>query len=320
MKPASLADDVKKFRQFSRMYTKIVGTLQEGMLSTKYTLPQARVLYELATHENLTAKQIADALGMDQGYLSRILTGFRDAGLLKRRVSKQDGRTANLLLTREGRQVFEVLDCRSDEQAQRILHGLLPSDRARLVECMETMAGLLGKHANESLPCVLRPHRAGDMGWVVYREAVLYAQEYGFDETFEALVAQIVSDFLKNFAPKLERCWIAEIGAAHAGHVFLVRHPDRPDTAKMRLLLVEPAARGKGVGRALVNECIGFARTAGYTTVTLWTQNNLLAARRVYERAGFRLVQEEPHHSFGQDLVGQTWELDLRRPKWTAGA
>jgi DNA-binding MarR family transcriptional regulator/GNAT superfamily N-acetyltransferase len=296
------------------MYTRVIGTLEEGVLSTKYTLPQARVIYELATRDKPTAKEIADGLAMDQGYLSRILATFRGTGLLKRTVSKQDNRAAHLALTRAGKQVFEILDSRSDEQAQAILRDLLPSDRARLIHSMETIEQLLASPGTTSMPCVLRPHRAGDMGWVVHREGLLYAEEYGFDETFEALVAQIVSDFIKNFEPKRERCWIAEIGGTAAGHIFLVRHPDRPDTAKLRLLLVEPAARGKGVGHALVSECVRFARAAGYRTVTLWTQSILLAAIRIYERAGFRLVLEEPRRSFGKDLVGQTWELDLTHP------
>jgi DNA-binding MarR family transcriptional regulator/GNAT superfamily N-acetyltransferase len=306
-----LADDIRKFRKFSRMYTKIIGTLEEGLLSTKYTLPQARVLYEIATRDAPQARQIADELGMDPGYLSRILATFRTSGLLKRTISKEDNRAANLALTRAGKRAFAILDRGSEQQAGAILKDRLPSDRARLIQAMETIEGILGRGARSSPAFVLRPHRSGDMGWVVHREAILYAEEYGFDETFEALVAQIVSDFIKNFEPRRERCWIAEIDGTPAGHIFLVRHPDRPGAAKLRLLLVEPAARGKGVGRALVNECIRFARGAGYKVITLWTQSILLAAHRVYENAGFRLVQEERHHSFGQDLVGQTWELDL---------
>jgi DNA-binding MarR family transcriptional regulator/GNAT superfamily N-acetyltransferase len=310
---SSLAEDVRKFRKFNRAYTKIIGTLEEGLLSTKFTLPQARVLYELATREEPQANEIADELGMDPGYLSRILAMFRTSGLLNRTVSKKDGRVANMVLTRAGKQAFAILNRRSEEQAAAMLKDLLPSDRARVIQSMEVIEGLLGREDEVSLPCVLRPHRPGDMGWVVHREALLYAEEYGFDETFEALVAQIVSDFVKNFEPRRERCWIAEIGGAPAGHIFLVRHPGRPDVAKLRLLLVEPAARGKGVGHALVNECVRFARSAGYRTITLWTQSILVAAHRLYERAGFRLVQEEQHHSFGKDLVGQTWELDLTR-------
>jgi len=308
---SDLAEDVRKFRKFSRTYTKIIGVLEEGLLNTKYTLAQARVLYELATRDEPQANEIADELGMDPGYLSRILARFRTSGLLKRTVSKQDGRVAKMALTRSGKQAFAILNSSSEQQANAMLKDLLPSDRARVIQSMEVIGGLLGSEDRVSLPCVLRPHRVGDMGWVVHREAVLYAEEYGFDETFEGLVAQIVSDFVKHFEPKRERCWIAEIGGVPAGHIFLVRHPDRPDVAKLRLLLVEPAARGKGVGQVLVNECVRFARAAGYRTITLWTQSILIAAHRLYERAGFRLVQEEQHHSFSRDLVGQTWELDL---------
>jgi DNA-binding MarR family transcriptional regulator/predicted N-acetyltransferase YhbS len=306
-----LAEDVKRFRKFSRTYTKIIGTLEEGLLSTKYTLAQARVFYELATRDEPQANEIADELGMDPGYLSRILGKFRTSGMLKRTVSKQDGRVANMALTHAGKQAFAILNRRSEEQATAMLKDLLPSDRARVIQSMEVIGELLGGEDEISLPCVLRPHRSGDMGWVVYREALLYAEEFGFDETFEALVAKIVSDFVKDFEPKRERCWIAEIGGAPAGHIFLVRHPERQEVAKLRLLLVEPAARGKGVGQALVNECVRFARTVGYRTITLWTQSILVAAHHLYERAGFRLVHEEQHRSFGKNLVGQTWELDL---------
>jgi DNA-binding MarR family transcriptional regulator/GNAT superfamily N-acetyltransferase len=307
------ADDVGKLRNFSRMYTKIIGALEEGFLGTKFTLPQARVLYELGARDAPQAREIADALGMDAGYLSRILATLRASGLVRRSVSKQDSRGANLGLTRTGKEAFAILDRGSNQQADAILNNLLPSDRARVVHSMETIRRLLGTEEKTAPPCVLRPHRSGDMGWVVHREAVLYAEEYGFDDTFEALVAQIVSDFLAKFEPRRERCWIAEINGAPAGHIFLVRHPDRGDTAKLRLLLVEPAARGKGVGKALVNECVRFARGAGYRTITLWTQSILAAAHHLYQQAGFRLMQEEPHHSFGQDLLGQTWELDLAR-------
>jgi DNA-binding MarR family transcriptional regulator/GNAT superfamily N-acetyltransferase len=314
---SGLAEDVRKFRKFNRTYTKVIGTLEEGLLSTKYTLSQARVLYELATRNEPQANEIADELGMDPGYLSRILTKFRASGLLNRTVSKQDGRVAQMALTRAGKAAFAILNRRSEEQASLILKDLLPSDRARVIQSMQVIERLLGRRGKTSLSCVLRPHRAGDMGWVVHREALLYAEEYGFDETFEALVAEIVSDFVKNFESKRERCWIAELNGVAAGHIFLVKHPDRPGVAKLRLLLVEPAARGKGVGQALVNECIQFARAAGYGTVTLWTQSILIAAHRLYESAGFSLVHEEQHTSFGKELVGQTWELDLTQIRGT---
>jgi GNAT superfamily N-acetyltransferase len=192
-----------------------------------------------------------------------------------------------------------------------VLEGLSPSARTRLIDCMRTIEGVLSKSDPRRVPYILRPHRVGDMGWVVYREGVGYAEQYGWDQTFEALVARIVDQFLTNFDSSRERCWIAEIDGQNVGHIFLVKHPDEPDTAKLRLLFVEPSARGMGLGDALVRECVRFARTAGYKKVVLWTQSILVGAHKIYERAGFRLVDETPHSSFGKELVGQTWELVL---------
>lgn len=303
--------DAEVFRRFNRMYTKLIGTLNEGLLSTEYSLPEARVLYEIATRETPSAKQIADALAMDQGYLSRILSRLENSGRVIRSASKKDSRAADLALTRSGKAAFRALDTRSQTQAESLLNTLLPSQRAELIRCMRTIEKLVAKSEQKADYYVLRPPRPGDLGWVIQREAVLYNQEYGWDEAFEALVARIVAEFVANFDPKRERCWIAEIAGEPAGHIFLVKHPDQPDTAKLRLLLVEPSARGKGLGQALVKECIGFARAAGYRKITLRTQSILASAHHIYQRAGFHLVREEPHHSFGKDLVGQTWELDL---------
>jgi len=305
------AADALAFRHFNRMYTRLIGTLDEGYLRSKYSLAEGRVMYELATRAEPKAKAIAEALGMDPGYLSRILTKLEHSALIRRKVSKKDNRCADLALTRKGRTAFDTLNALSEEQARTILTGLSLTDRAKLIQSMKTIEGVLVKDDRKQPPYVLRPHRPGDLGWVVYREGAVYTEEYGWDETFEALVARIVADFVTNFDPKRERCWIAEMDGEAAGHVFLVKHPERPDTAKLRLLLVEASARGKGLGQALVNECIGFARACGYRKITLWTQSILLAARRIYQRAGFRLVKEEPHHSFGADLIGQTWELEL---------
>lgn len=308
---ASGASDIRAFRQFNRTYTRIIGTLQEGLFSTEYSLAEARVIYELATRVNPKAKEIAATLGLDQGYLSRILSKFETQKLVRRKVSKQDSRSADIELTPKGRTVFETLNARSDEEARKILEALPPSERAELIACMNTIQRLLVKDAPTMPLYTLRPHRPGDMGWIVHREAALYAAEYGWDETFEVLVLRIVTDFLEQFDGKRERCWIAELDGQRVGHVMLVKHPDQRETAKLRLLLVEPCARGKGVGRALVNECIRFARTCGYRRVTLWTQSILLAAHHIYKQAGFCLVKEEAHHSFGKDLMGQTWELEL---------
>jgi len=294
------------------MYTRFIGTLNEGLLNSPYSLAEARVLYELATRNAPKAREIAEELGVDAGYLSRLLGKFERDGLLKRKASEQDGRYADLTLTARGRSAFKKLNALSDEQAQTVLGDLPHSARLQLIDCMRKMEGILSKTDRKRLPYILRPHRVGDMGWVVYREGLGYAEQYGWDATFEALVARIVDQFITNFDPSRERCWIAEIDGQSVGHIFLVKHPDEPDTAKLRLLFVEPSARGMGLGDALVKECIRFARTAGYKKIVLWTQSILAGAHRIYERAGFRLVDEAPHHSFGKDLVGQTWELQLR--------
>jgi len=306
-----MADDVKAFRRFNRFYTRLIGTLEEGMLRTEYSLAEARVLYEIATRSAAKAKEVAAALQMDQGYLSRILTKFEGAGLVRRAVSKRDNRAAELTLARRGKEAFGTLNARSEEQGRALLGGLLLSDRAELIRSMEAIEKILVPGYAKAPAYVLRSHRPGDMGWVVHREGTLYTEEYGWDETFEALVARIVANFVDQFEAKRERCWIAEMDGEAVGHIFLVKHPERPETAKLRLLLVEPSARGKGLGHALVAECIRFARASGYRKITLWTQSILIAAHHIYRRAGFRLVSEKPHHSFGKDLIGQTWELDL---------
>ena len=293
------------------MYTRFIGTLNEGLLNSEYSLAEARILYELATRDAPRAREIADDLGIDAGYLSRLLASFEGDGLLKRKTSKQDGRYADLTLTARGRSVFKKLNALSDEQAQTVLEDLPPSARMQLGDCMRTMEGILSRTDRTRLPYIFRPHRVGDMGWIVYREGLGYAEQYGWDETFEALVARIVDQFITNFDQARERCWIAEIDGQSVGHIFLVKHLDEPDTAKLRLLFVERSARGIGLGDALVKECVRFARAAGYKKVVLWTQSILVGAHRIYERAGFRLVKETPHHSFGKDLIGQTWELTL---------
>ena len=309
--PAPLACDIAAFRRFNRLYTRFIGTLQEGLLDTPYTLGEARLLYELATRPSPKASEIALALGLDPGYLSRLLAGFQRAGLLRRKASAEDGRAAVIALTPRGRAVFRKLNNLSDLQAHAILAPLPYPDRSRLISSMHAIEDILEAPDRPRPPFVLRPHRIGDMGWVISREGTLYAEEYGWDQSFEALVARIVADFLANFDPVRERCWIADADGCSMGHIFLVRHPDRPGTARLRLLLVEPGARGMGLGHTLVNECIRFARTAGYKKITLWTQSILVAAHRIYQAAGFRLVKEEPHFSFGRNLIGQTWELAL---------
>jgi GNAT superfamily N-acetyltransferase len=258
---------------------------------------------------------------MDAGYLSRILSKFQAAGLVKRAASREDSRQTHLTLTREGRAIFRNLNARSDQQARSILGSLASQSRSNLIRSMRTIEEVLDATAPDATaetseqtrgrPFTLRSHRPGDMGWVVHREGTLYAQEYGWDERFEALAARVVADFIEHFEPACERCWMAERDGESLGHIFLVKHPEHEGVAKLRLLLVEPSARGMGVGHALVAECVRFAREAGYRKITLWTQSILTAAHRIYQHAGFRLVSEEPHYSFGKHLIAQTWELDL---------
>jgi DNA-binding MarR family transcriptional regulator/N-acetylglutamate synthase-like GNAT family acetyltransferase len=306
---ASLNSHVAAFRRFNRMYTRFIGVLDEEFLDSGYSLAEGRVLYELATGQP-TAKEIAVALGIDPAYVSRIVGRFENGSLLKRVVSKKDARSAHLVLTQKGKSRFEKLNALSEEQARCILKALPPTAQTNLIASVGTVEYLLSP-TPEGLRYVLRPHRPGDMGWVVYREGALYAQEYGFDETFEALAARIVADFLTEFDPKRERCWIAEVNSQNVGHIFLVKHPTEPSTAKLRLLLVEPSARGLRLGSALVEECVNFASSVGYKKITLWTQSILVAARHIYQKAGFRLVEEKADRQFGQDLLSQTWELDL---------
>lgn len=311
--PLSLADsnETALFRRFNRMYTRFIGTLNEGLLNSNFSLTEARVIYELATRAAPKATEIVAELGLDPGYLSRLLAKFDRDGLLKRKASELDGRAAELSLTPRGKAAFKKLNGLAEEQALAILQSLPPSARMELLACMRTIEGALSKSASTQRPFILRPHRVGDMGWVVYTESLGYAQQYGWDQGFEALVARIVDAFLTNFDSSRERCWIAEMDGHSVGHVFLVKHPSQPDTAKLRLLFVDPSARGIGLGDALVNECVRFARATGYCKIVLWTQSILVAAHRIYQRAGFVLVKQEPHRSFGHDLIGQEWELDL---------
>ena len=318
MPVADIAADAAAFRQFNRVYTRYLGTLSEGFLRTEYSLAEGRVLYELATHSRQgtvaepQAKAIAEALDIDAGYLSRILSKFEKAGLVERRTSKGDSRAADLLLTPRGRATFRTLNQRAEKQARALLRSLPAAERGRFIGATQTIEQVvLGKKSAHRPPVTLRTHRPGDMGTVVALEGAAYVDQFGWDGTFEGMVAKIVADFIASFDPKRERCWIAEVDGRHVGHIFLVRHPEQPATAKLRLLYVDPSARGLGVGRTLVSECIAYARAAGYARVTLWTQSILKAAHHIYQSEGFRLVREEPHHSFGKDLIGQTWELDL---------
>jgi DNA-binding MarR family transcriptional regulator/GNAT superfamily N-acetyltransferase len=302
---------VRGVRHFNRFYTRKIGVLREGLLDSSLSLTEARVLYELSRRAESTATALRADLGLDAGYLSRILRGFQRRGWIARTQSRDDARQQLLALTRAGRAAFAPLDARSNEEMRRLLGGLAPSDLARLLRAMKTIEEVLEPDHGAATPYLLRTHRPGDVGWVVHRHGVLYSEEWGYDERFEALVAQIVAEFVQRFDPARERCWIAEKDGERAGSVFLVRKSKR--VAKLRLLLVEPSARGLGIGKRLVDECIRFARQCRYDKLVLWTQSELKAARRIYQQAGFQLTATEPHRSWGRDdLVAESWELRLR--------
>jgi DNA-binding MarR family transcriptional regulator/N-acetylglutamate synthase-like GNAT family acetyltransferase len=306
---AELGARIAAVRRFSRFYTQRIGVLQEGLLASPFSLTEARLLYELAQVDGLSAAALARELALDPGYLSRILTDFTRRGLVAKRPSPADGRQTLLSLTEAGRAAFAPLDAGARDQVGAMLARLSAQAQRGLVAAMAAIERLLGDAETAREPYLLRPHQPGDIGWVTHRHGVLYAEEYGWDERFEALVAEIAAKFVTDFDAKRERCWIAERDGAIVGSVFLVRQSDT--VAKLRLLLVEPDARGLGIGKRLVQECIRFARRLGYREITLWTNDILVAARRIYEAAGFVLVAEERHHSFGHDLVGQTWTLAL---------
>ena len=301
---------IAAIRRFNRFYTKQIGLLQEGLLKSSFSLTESRVLYELANRPQPTATELGRELGLDAGYLSRILRKFEQQGLIERQPNLQDARQSLVQLTPAGRESFAPLDEGSRGEVGDLLARLPVGEQRRLIAAMDTVTALLSdRPKDQPVSYMLRPHRPGDMGWIIHRQAVLYAEEYGWDEEFEALVAEITAKFIQNFNAKRERCWIAERDGEVVGSIFLVQESDA--VAKLRLLYVEPKARGLGIGRRLIRECLDFARQCRYRRVTLWTNDILDAARHLYEEAGFRLVAEERHHSFGHDLVGQNWELVL---------
>jgi DNA-binding MarR family transcriptional regulator/GNAT superfamily N-acetyltransferase len=309
MRRTSVERRVEDVRQFNRFYTRKIGVLDEGHLESPFSLTEVRVLYELAHRDKPSAFEIGRDLGLDAGYLSRMLRGFEGRGLVAREPSQDDGRQQLLTLTDKGKKAFDPLDERARERVRGMLRDLPGGGQDRLVGAMRTVELLLGGEPRRAAPVRLRTHRPGDPGWVIFRHGVLYDEEYGWGERFEALVAEIVAEFMKAYDPECERCWIAEQDGERVGSIFLVK--ETKQVAKLRLLLVEPSARGFGIGRKLVAECIRFARGCGYRTITLWTNNVLHAARHIYEEAGFLLVKEEPHQLFGEGLTGQTWELRL---------
>ena len=304
---------IQAVRSFNRFYTRQIGILREGLLQSPFSLAEVRVLYEIAQRAQPTATELCRELALDPGYLSRILRGFEKRGLVRKSVSQADGRQSLLQLTRRGRDTFSALDARQNEEVATMLGRLSAAKQDRLIQATQAIESVLGAGPEPKTSYILRSHQPGDLGWVVHRHGVLYAQEYGYDEHFEAVVAEIAAKFIQHLDPKRERCWIAEKDGEIAGSVFLVKKSKA--VARLRLLLVEPWARGLGIGKRLVAECLRFARQAGYKKIVLWTQSELPAARHIYQEAGFRLVQQKQHHSWGrEDLVSEIWELKLRGP------
>jgi DNA-binding MarR family transcriptional regulator/GNAT superfamily N-acetyltransferase len=301
---------VAAVRRFNRFYTRQIGVLQEGLLDSPFSLTEVRVLYELAHHQGVTATELCATLNLDAGYLSRILRKFEKRAWIRRQPSASDRRQSLLTLTNKGSAEFLPLEERSNQHVKRMLAEMSPEAQHQLIRSMQEVERVLCPQEENPQPYLLRSQQPGDMGWVVYRHGVLYSQEYRYDERFEALVAEIVAEFIQNFDAHHERCWIVERNGERVGSVFLVRKS--AGVAKLRLLLVEPSARGLGIGKRLVLECVRFARQVGYKKMILWTQSELLSARKIYERAGFHLTEKKPHQSWGRkDLVAETWELKL---------
>jgi len=300
---------VAAIRRFNRFYTRRIGVLHDHLYGSPYTLAQVRVLYEIAHREGPTASELGRDLGLDPGYLSRILRGFERRGLVRRTAAPSDGRKSHLALTDRGRAALAPLDRRARASVAALLEGRSGTEQERVVEAMRAIEEALGEAPSRRETCFLRLHGPGDLGWIVHRHGFLYARERGWDERFEALVAGVAAGFLRGHDPERERCWIAERNGERVGSVLLVAKSRI--VAQLRLLLVEPEARGHGIGGSLVEECLRFAREAGYRKVVLWTDGGLHAARRLYERAGFAPTREERHRDFGHDLVAQTWELKL---------
>lgn len=305
----ALESQIAAIRGFSRFYTSKLGIIEPKLLASPWTLQEARIIYEIAQHENCTATDLVRTLGLDAGFLSRTLQALQRRQIVARRPSKADRRASELALTAKGRAAFAELDRRSRDEVGALLAGLDDRERSAIVDAMAVIEQVLEPPAQKPAGFLLRSHRPGDIGWIVSRHGAIYAQEYGWDISFEALAAEITAQFLRSWDPRREQCWIAEIGGEPVGSIFLVRASD--EIAKIRLLLVEKKARGLGVGRALVEQCIRFASDAGYSSITLWTQSILVAARGIYQRAGFQCVRQEKHHSFGVDLIGETWEMKL---------
>ena len=308
--PAELSDPVAAMRRFNRFYTQTIGVLDKGYLGTDYTVAEGRVLYEIARADGITAKAVGEIVGLDAGYLSRIVARLERDGVVARERSESDGRSAILRLTAHGAEVFGPFDRRAVAVVENLLAPLSASERPRLVSAMGTVEALLGGGRVAAAPVALRSHRAGDMGWITERHGIVYGQEYGWNGHIEAATARICADFLDNYDPAVERCWIAEREGVRLGSVFLVKDA-QPGVARLRLLMLEPAARGLGLGKRLVGECVDFARAAGYREVVLWTHAVLTAARGIYASAGFELEETWTHDDFGHTEVSETWRLRL---------
>ena len=304
------SDPVQLIRRFNRFYTRQIGVLQEHLLESQFSLTEVRVLYEMAHRDKITAKDLCLDLGLDRGYVSRMLQNFETHGWITSAPSPDDRRSLFLSLTAKGRKIFEPLDRRSSDEVAAMLNRLAPNQQEKMLAAIRDIESVLAPTESPSAQYTLRQHRPGEMGWVVQRHGALYWQEYHYDERFEALVAEIVAEFIQNLDPKRERCWIAEKDGINVGSVFLVRKSET--VAKLRLLLVEPSARGMGIGKRLVEECVRFARDAGYKKIMLWTQSELTSARKIYQGAGFELVAEEKHDSWSRkNLTAETWQLTL---------
>lgn len=300
---------VDAVRRFNRFYTRRIGALGEGHLGTPFSLAEARVAYELAQRGTATATELGQELGLDAGYLSRILRGFQERGFIDRRPSETDARQSRLSLTDTGRDAFSELDAAARRDVGAMLDAVPDEEQERLVKAMRCIERVLGAAPAPAEPYILRPPRPGDLGWVVQSHGELYAREYGWDVRFEGLIADVVGGYVRTFDPARERCWIAERDGENVGSIFCVRGTD--EVAKLRLLLVHPSARGLGVGGRLVRECVEFARQVGYRKISLWTQETLTAARRIYQTEGFQIVHREEHNSFGVPLMAEVWEMVL---------
>ena len=310
--PAKSGSDTRiaAFRQFNRFYTQKIGVLEKGYLRSPFSLAEARVLYELGQCGETTASEISSRLGLDMGYLSRILAKLQGQQLIRRSTAQQDGRQRLIQVTPKGKKAQDALNSRSEKQAGSLLAELSDPQKAGVLQAMSQIRSALGDPPGAIEPYIIRTHRIGDLSWIAYRHAVLYSQEYGWNQGFERLVLEIVASFLKNYDPATEQCWVAERSGEMVGCVFLMKRSKQ--TAQLRLLLVEPSARGLGIGKRLVEECIRFARETGYKKIVLWTHDNLTAARAIYQKAGFQLTATGAHEDFGPRVTSETWELVLR--------